>query len=227
MSPTTTVTDDANLHRRREDTDMNTALVYERDLVRERESDGVAAPARADRDHDLVHALRQRDPLASECLVARYGDRAYRLASGITGSGQDAEEVVQDAFWTVVRKIDTFRNESAFRSWLYRIVANAAIHKRRAHHSRARDIALDEVLPVFDEHGRHAAPVDDWSPRAADPSRRADLRTALTEAIDDLSAAYRVPLLLRDVEGQSIADIAEALGLNRATVKIRVHRARL
>src|SRR2546426_10273075 len=94
-------------------------------VVLERETDGVADRRRADRDLDLLEALRRREPMAAERLVTRYGDRAHRLASGITGNGQDAEEVVQDAFWTVVRKIDTFTCWSAFVSWLYRIVANA------------------------------------------------------------------------------------------------------
>src|SRR5947208_16790486 len=84
------------------------------------------ASARIDRDDLLVKALRRREPAAAELLVATYGDRAYRLASGISGNARDAEEVVQDAFWAVVRKIDTFRGESAFGSWFYRIVANTA-----------------------------------------------------------------------------------------------------
>jgi DNA-directed RNA polymerase specialized sigma24 family protein len=74
----------------------------------------------ADRDRELVEALRLHKPIAAELLVATYGDRAYRLARGITGNAQDAEEVVQDVIWTVVRKIDTFRGESAFGSWVYR-----------------------------------------------------------------------------------------------------------
>src|SRR5258708_38465869 len=106
---------------------------------------------RADRDHGLVEALRLHEPTAAERLVAAYGDRAYRLASGITGNAQDAEEVVQDVFWTVVRKIDTFRGESAFGSWFYRIVANAAYRKIRGGQSRRGDLSLDDVPAVFDE----------------------------------------------------------------------------
>src|SRR3989442_11593780 len=100
-------------------------------VVLERETDGVAHQRRADRDLDLLDALGRREPMAAECLVTRYGERAYRLARRITGNGQDAEEVVQDAFWTVVRKIDTFPREAAFRSWLYRIRCNAAHQKPR------------------------------------------------------------------------------------------------
>src|SRR2546426_8968289 len=123
-------------------------------VVLDRETDGVADRRRADRDLDLLEALRRREPTAAERLVTTYGDRAYRLATSITGNGQDAEEVVQDAFWTVVRKIDSFRGESAFGSWLYRIVANAAYQKLRR--SRRRELSWDEVMPVFDDRGCHA-----------------------------------------------------------------------
>ena len=196
-------------------------------VVLGRGTDGVADRRRADRDLDLLQALRDREPMAAERLVTTYGERAYRLASGITGNGQDAEEVVQDAFWTVVRKIDTFRGESAFGSWLYRIVANAAYQKLRGRQSRQRELSLDEVLPFFDESGRHVSPMVDWSPRTDDPAVQVELRTALTSAIDELPAIYRTVLVLRDVEGRSTRQIAETLGLSVPTVKTRVHRARL
>jgi RNA polymerase sigma-70 factor (ECF subfamily) len=196
-------------------------------LSLERESYAVAKQHHTDRDHDLVEALRLRESRATETLVTRYGERAYRLARRITGNGQDAEEVVQDAFWTVIRKIDTFRGESAFGSWLYRIVANAAYQQLRRRPYCRQDISLDEVLPLLDESGRHVAPAADWSPRLDDPSIQVELRLALTAAIDELPAAYRVALVLRDVEGRSNAEIAETLGLNIPVVKTRVHRARL
>lgn len=85
-----------------------------------------------DRDADLVERLGRHEPGATEALVAVYGDRVYRLAIGITGNHSDAEEVVQDALWTVVRRIQTFRGEVAFGSWVSRISANAAHQKRRA-----------------------------------------------------------------------------------------------
>src|SRR3989442_10024607 len=90
-------------------------------VVLERETDGVAHQRREARDLDLLDALRRREPMAAECLVTRYGERAYRLARRITGNGQDAEEVVQDAFWTVVRKIDTDRKSTRLNSSHVRI----------------------------------------------------------------------------------------------------------
>src|SRR3989442_9221138 len=195
--------------------------------VVERKTEGVADSRGADGDGDLVEALRRDEPMAAERLVTRYGERAYRLASRITGNRQDAEEVVQDAFWAVVRKIDSFRGESAFGSWLYRILANAAYQKLRGRQSRGRDLSLDEVLPSFDARGRHVGPVADWSVRVADPPVQSELRVALTSAIDQLPPVARTVLVLRDIEGLSNLEIAEALGLSVPIVKARVHRARL
>jgi len=182
---------------------------------------------RLDPDKELLTALREREPTAAEALITAYGDRAYRLASRITGNAQDAEEAVQDAFWNVVRKIDTFRGDSAFGSWVYRIVANAAYQTLRTRQSRSRDVSWDEVLPVFDEDGRHVMPMADWSPCVNDPVVQEELRLAVTTAINELPAAYRMVLMLRDVEGLSTLETAELLGLNVPTVKTRVHRARL
>jgi RNA polymerase sigma-70 factor, ECF subfamily len=182
---------------------------------------------RIDRDASLVEALRRGDPPAAEDLVAAYGDRSCRLATRITGNAQDAEEAVQDAFLSVIRKIDTFRGDSAFGSWLYRIVANASYQRCQRRRGRDADISLDTLLPVFDEHGRHVAPVADWSMSVDDPARQTELRMALSTAIEELPAHYRAVLLLRDVEGLSNQEVAETLGLNVANVKTRVHRARL
>jgi len=189
------------------------------------EEAAVVGPARVDRDWPIVEALRRRDPTAAERLVAAYGARAYRLALRITGSSSDAEEAVQDALWSVVRKIDTFRGDSGFGSWLYRIVANAAAGRRRRGDSRRRDRSLDEVGPVLDEHGRPA--VADWSGQAEDPSIRSELQLVLATAVDELPAEYRAVIVLRDIEGLSHREVGEILRIPVSTSKTRVHRARL
>lgn len=186
-----------------------------------------AVRRRVDRDRTLVERLRRHEPRAADDLVATYGDRACRLATRISGSAQDAEEAVQDAFWSVIQKIDTFRGESAFGSWLYRVVANAAYQKLRLRPGRRHELSLDELLPVFDQQGKHVEPVPDWSPSLDDPARRTELREVLTSAIDELPAEYRAVVVLRDVEGLSHRETAEALGLTICNVKTRVHRARL
>jgi RNA polymerase sigma-70 factor, ECF subfamily len=127
----------------------------------------------------------------------------------------------------VIRKIDMFRGESAFGTWLYRIVANAAYQKLRGGQSRRHEPSLDELLPLFDERGCHVEPVADWSQAASDPSVQTELRTTLSAALDALPAAYRAVLVLRDIEGRSNAEIAEVVGLSIAVVNTRAHRARL
>ena len=100
-----------------------------------------------DRDAELVERLRRQEPGAPEELIATYGDRVYRLAIRITGNEQDAEEVVQDALWTAARKIDTFKGESAFGSWVYRITANAAYQKLREPSRAAQRDLLGRAAP--------------------------------------------------------------------------------
>jgi RNA polymerase sigma-70 factor (ECF subfamily) len=187
----------------------------------------VAPRTRPDVDAELVDGLRREDPEAAEQLVERYGDRVYRLAVRITGSNEDAQEAAQDALWTAARKIHTFKGESAFGSWLYRITANAAYQKLRARRSRAREIGLDDVLPALDVDGRHFEPMDDWSNRVDERALQGELREVLERAIDGLPPDYRTALVLHDVEGLSNPDIAEALGISLPAVKSRVHRSRL
>jgi RNA polymerase sigma-70 factor (ECF subfamily) len=166
-----------------------------------------------DPDAALVGQLRRTDPGAAEALVGAYGDRVYRLAIGITGNASDAEEVVQDAFWSVLKNIDTFRGDASLGSWIYRIVVNAAY--------------LEDVLPSFQEDGRHAGPISDWSARIGDPATQMELRAALDAAIEDLPPAYRVAIILRDVQGSSMREVADASKISVANAKSRVHRGRL
>ena len=180
-----------------------------------------------DPDRELLEALRRGETNATERLIATFGDRAYRLALGITGRGQDAEEAVQDAFWSVVRNIDTFRGDAALGSWIYRITANAAYQRRRRGARLRNEISLDDVLPSFHEDGRHADPIIDWSTKLDDPAVQTELRGALTSALEELPDHYRAVIVLHDVEGLSMAEVAGCLDITVATAKSRAHRARL
>jgi len=180
-----------------------------------------------DLDAALVAQLRRTDTGAAEALVGAYGDRAYRLAIRITGNASDAEEVIQDAFSSVLRNIGTFRGDALLGSWIYRIVANAAYQNVRRSRHRREEICLEDVLPSFQENGRHAGPISDWSARIDDPAAQTELRVALNAAIDDLPPAYRVAIVLRDVEGFSMREVADALKISVANAKSRVHRGRL
>ncbi|HSE93856.1 MAG TPA: sigma-70 family RNA polymerase sigma factor [Methylomirabilota bacterium] len=187
----------------------------------------VAPGPRVDPDAPLVEGLRREDAEAMEQLVERYGDRVYRLAVRITGSNEDAEEVVQDALWTAARKIQTFKGDSAFGSWLYRVTANTAYMKLRSRRSRQREIALDDVLPALDDGGLHFEPMDDWSLRVDERALQGELRQVLERSIGELPADYRTALVMHDIEGLSNPDIAAALSISLPAVKSRVHRSRL
>jgi RNA polymerase sigma-70 factor (ECF subfamily) len=183
---------------------------------------------KVDRDAVLLAALRAEAPEAPEMLVDTYGDRVYRLTHRITGSNEDAEEATQDALWTAARKIGTFKGESQFGSWLYRIAANAAYQKLRSRRGKSsHEIALDDVLPALDGDGLHFEPMDDWTPRVDDNAVNGELRDALESAIAELPDDYRTALVMHDVEGMANPDIAETLGISLPAVKSRVHRSRL
>ena len=178
----------------------------------------------ADPAVNLVEALRRREPAATETLIAMYGDRTYRLAIRIMGNRSDAEEVVQGAFWTVVRRIDTFRGDAALGSWLYRITANCAYTKLRVRRARHHASSFDEVSATVDED---PPSVHDWSAKVEDPALQVELRRVLTVALDTLPEDHRAIVVLRDVEGLSPEEVSQITGLSIPAVKTRTHRARL
>ena len=159
---------------------------------------------RTEPEGELVERLRRRERDAAEALVTEYGDRVYRLALRITGNPSDAEEVVQDAFWTVTRKIDTFRGDAAFGSWLYRITANAAYQKLRRPRSERNEVPWESVRPSLDERGPQQAPLADRSAGGEDVALQAEQRRILEAAIGELPANHRATFLLHDMEGLSI-----------------------
>jgi RNA polymerase sigma-70 factor (ECF subfamily) len=185
----------------------------------------LADPRRStDCDADLVEALRRQEPGSIEALIAQYADRVYRLAMHITGSRPDAEEVVQDAFWRVVQKIETFRGDAAFGSWLYRITTNCAYSTLRVRRARHQETWMHEGSVMVDAH---VPEFQDWSARIADPALQFELRNVLTAALDSLPEAYRAIVVLRDVEELSLQDVSQITGLSVGAVKTRTHRARL
>ena len=181
-----------------------------------------------DRDEALLRGLRLEEPGAAELLVSRYGHRVFRLAFRITGNREDAEEVAQGALWTAARKINTFKGESAFGSWLYRIAANAAYQKLRGRRARdTQEVSWEELLPHFDEIGHHVGPVEDWSGRMEETVLQAELRDVLGAAVEALPPDYRTTFILHDVEGMPNAEIAKSLRISLPAVKSRLHRSRL
>lgn len=178
-------------------------------------------------DEALAARAAAGDDSAFEMLVSRYQGSIYRLACRLT-SDTDAPDVLQETFLQLYRHLSSFRGESRFRTWLYRIASNAALMHRRAR-ARRPDTSLEDFLPRFDEHGVHAA-----TPAELQVAARADelldrkvLAGKAREVIARLPDAYRDAFVLRDLEEIPTADVARALGVEPATVRQRVHRARL
>jgi RNA polymerase sigma-70 factor (ECF subfamily) len=178
----------------------------------------------------LIERLRGGDPGALESLIERYSDRVYRLAHGITRNRSDAEEVVQDVFLTLFRKIDSFEGRSALGTWIYRVAANAALVKRRGKRAEV-EVPLEGLLPTFlpDGHREGDRPflLADWSQNPETELLTGETRATLDRALDGLPDHYRAVLVLRDVEGLSTEETAEALGESVGAVKTRLHRARM
>ncbi len=188
-------------------------------------SERASAPAQWS-DERLHQELLAQTPEAVEELVARFGARIYRLAVRVTGRPEDAQEVTQDVLWAIVRKIDTFKGESAIGSWIYRITVNAAYQKLRSRRGK-EEVSWEELLPSFDSDGHLVESVHDWTVAFEDPAVQAEARRRLQDAIDSLPADYRTAFVLHDLEGLPNPEIAELLGISLPAVKSRVHRSRL
>ena len=144
---------------------------------------------------------------------------------------EDAEEVAQDVLMKVCRKIDAFRGDSALSSWIYRITFNAAMSRlRNSKFSRPAEVSVEDVLPAGSSDGdRRRAPLEgaDWSSLADEAFMRTQLRERLDAALKDLPPIYRVPVVLRDIEGLSTEEASAALKVKTQTLKSRLHRGRL
>jgi RNA polymerase sigma-70 factor (ECF subfamily) len=193
-------------------------------------SGGVVPGARVDPEAALVERLRGGDPLALEILMERFGGRVHRLALGITRREADAEEVVQDVFLRLFRSIERFEGRCALGTWLYRITVNAALIKRRGKRAEL-EVLLEDHLPAFADDGHRAGDrallLADWSGTPEEELLTAERRDAVRALIASLPAPYRVVLLLRDMEELSNEEVAEILGESVASVKSRLHRARM
>jgi RNA polymerase sigma-70 factor (ECF subfamily) len=183
-----------------------------------------------DTEASLTGRLRAGDAAALEDLMDRFAPRVYRLAMGITRNASDAEEVVQDVFLSLFRKADTFEGRAALGTWVYRITVNAALIKRRGKRF-ALEVHLEDHLPTFDDTGHREGDrtflLADWSESPEAELLSKETRALVRRLIDGLPDAYRVVLLLKDVEELSCEEVAEVLGESVPAVKSRLHRARM
>src|SRR5215207_1060039 len=178
------------------------------------------------RERMLLRRLRERDERAFRELVAEHRDRVFNLTYRMLGNRAEAEDVAQEVFITVFKTVDTFREESKFSTWLYRVTVNHC-KNRIKYLSRRHDRDQDELDEAVDHATAVAASAPLPAPRPDRQLEGAQMEQILQEAIGQLDEDHRVLVVLRDVEDLSMEEIVEITGLPDGTVKSRLHRARL
>jgi RNA polymerase sigma-70 factor (ECF subfamily) len=175
----------------------------------------------------LIHRVQAGDAAAFETLFQRYSIKVYRQAMHLLNNEAEAEDTLQEVFLTVYEKANTFRGDSAFSTWLYRLTANAALSRLRRR-KRRPEILMDDYLPQFQDDGHHLVrPVVDWSHNLESDFAREETQRLLRQAIEALQPTDKAVVVLSDLEGLSNQEIGEVLGLSVPAVKARLHRVRL
>lgn len=173
-----------------------------------------------DPDADLVKRWQAGDEDAFATLIERHQQRVFRLLMRMMGTREEAEDVSQEAFLSLHRHGKRFRAESRFSTFVYRVAANAALNRRRTlGRSRTRINRLGERQAAGDD-----LPYSPRDPEDATAGR--ELSAHVRAALDELSPALRMPVILYDIEGLPYAEIASVMGVAEGTVKSRIHRAR-
>jgi RNA polymerase sigma-70 factor (ECF subfamily) len=166
-------------------------------------------------DNELIQAVLDGSESAFATLIDRYKDRVFRLLGRYCRDPVECEDLAQDVFLKVFRKLHTFQHESAFFTWLYRIAVNAATdHRTRAGSRRLRLVEDDAVLDT----GHDANP--------AAPLMTAELAAITRTIVDSLPEKFRTILVLREFEDLSYTEIARVLQIQLGTVESRLFRAR-
>ncbi|MED5369928.1 MAG: sigma-70 family RNA polymerase sigma factor [Myxococcota bacterium] len=177
-------------------------------------------------DSLLVTRTLSGDPRSFEELFRRYSDRVFSIAMGMVRNEPEAHDVVQETFLNAYRKLHTYRAESPFRGWLFRIASNASLMRLRSRRRRPEQ-PLRIQGPSYSEDGGFERPVVDLRPLAPKSMEDRELGERLHQAIDALPDKYRAVLILADFEHLSMREIGERLDLSVPAVKTRLHRARL
>ena len=184
-----------------------------------------ASPSRV-KDEDLVFRARAHDPSAIEELVHRYQQKAYAIAYHFSdGNGQDAEDLTQEAFLRAFQKLETFRGDSSFYTWFYRILVNVCLDGRRRR-KRWRQVFLPWQ---HDSTDKGLSPEERPDPEAHERSLKAisenQLSRDIRKSLKSLPEKQRLAFQLKAFHGMSIQEIARTMGTAEGTVKSHLFRA--
>ncbi len=173
----------------------------------------------------VTHMEPDRKRREVAALLHEHGGLIYALGLRLTGDPSRAEDLVQETFLLAYRKWDQFRGESRASTWLYTIAVrrHVRMNRKRAGEPK-RSLSLEEMLPFDPKEAVPDVPGDINTP--LQEVLRTEALGQLEEAIVELASEYRVPLVLKEIIGFSVREVADVLGLTEATVKTRLHRAR-
>jgi RNA polymerase sigma-70 factor (ECF subfamily) len=180
----------------------------------------------AEEDRALIKLAQAGDLAAFRRLVERHQRRAFSVAVALVRNDDDAREIVQEAFLRAFKSLARFQSDSTFFTWLYRIIANLSVdHARRAGgrtapfaEQRLANVEVDELDVPFLGRVEGADPLD--------ALRRREIAASLQAAFDALPSYHRAVIVLRELEGLSYEEMAEALGVSKGTVMSRLFHAR-
>ncbi|MBE7037161.1 MAG: sigma-70 family RNA polymerase sigma factor [Ruminococcaceae bacterium] len=175
-------------------------------------------------EQDLIKKAQEGDVEAFEQLIRDYEKRILNYCFRMMGNLSDAEDAAQEVFVKIFRFIDSFNGQSSFSTWLYRIASNVCLDLLRKAKRQPKDTV--SIYQENDEGEEYSIAIEDTEP---DPYERAQLSEAqkvLKEALNQLSDEHKQVIILRDIEGLSYEEIAEAMGTAPGTVKSRINRAR-
>lgn len=171
-------------------------------------------------EQKLIALAQQGDPSAFEQLLDRYQKTVYHQAFRLLNNAEDAADVTQEVFIKVWKHLPSFRGESGFATWLYKLTDNAAIDLIRREKKRQGDSSLD------DEESSAFFPADP-APTPHQAAEQKELKQAVAEGLQQLSEEHRRILVMREINGLSYEEIGEILDLSPGTVKSRLARARI
>lgn len=173
-------------------------------------------------DTELVEKAKQGDKISMGILVNRYKNRVYNLALRIVRNKEEAEDVLQDTFLTVVSKLNTFDGRSSFFTWLYRIATNSALMLLRKKKIRRVNFKDND----FDPEQTEISNLVDWSQDPSVDVTNEEIRNKINEALNTLKEKYKTVFVLRDIEELSTKETSDILNISEENVKVRLLRAR-
>jgi len=178
----------------------------------------------ADEDRELIVLAQKGDKAAFRRLVERHQRRAFAIAMGLVRDENDARELVQEAFLRVHRGLNAFQGGSSFFTWLYRIVTNLAIDLMRKPGRRDLELVEDQVTDDETTDFPLVSRIDGADP--LDVIRRREIAARIQTALDALPPYHRGVILMREVEGMSYEEMAQAMGVSKGTIMSRLFHAR-